>query len=407
MLNRLRLAKQEYPSQFWLLFWGVMISTFGGSMIWPFLMIYVSKQLSLPLLTVASLLSINAIAGLVFSFIAGPITDRFGRKWVMVISLAANGIVNVFMSQATTLPGFIVLMALSGAFNPLLRVGADAMMADLIPSEKRPDAYAILRMGNNVGVALGPAIGGFIAATSYTAAFLIAAGCMMIYGLLIAFRAKETLRVRTIEDRSLETKEKFAGYDRIFRDRRFISFVFGFTLNQICASVMWVMLSVYTKNNFGLSESLYGMIPTTNALMVIFLQMFITHFTKRQATMKVLATGAFFYAIGLTSVALGKGFWGFWLSMVIMSIGELVIVPTATTYAANSAPTDMRGRYMSLYSLSQGVASGIGPVMAGFMNDNISPVSIWYGAGFVGFLAVITFLMLSHRQIQSVRPKLA
>ena len=57
------------------------------------------------------------------------------------------------------------------------------------------------------GVAMGPAIGGFIAATSYTAAFLIAAGCMMIYGLLIAFRAKETLQVRTKEDRSLETKE--------------------------------------------------------------------------------------------------------------------------------------------------------------------------------------------------------
>jgi MFS family permease len=399
MINRLRLARQEFPQQFWLLFWGVLISTFGGSMIWPFMMIYVSGKLALPLMTVASLLTLNSVMGLIFSFIAGPVTDRFGRKWVMVISLLANAVTNIFMSQAHTLPAFAILMGLSGAFNPLLRVGADAMMADLVPPEKRPDAYSLLRMSNNVGVALGPAIGGFIAASSYTWAFLIAAAGMLIYGLLMAFLGHETLPSRAAGTRELVKvkPEKFAGYDRIFRDRRFVSFVFGFTLNQICASIMWVMLSVYTKTNFGLSERVYGMIPTTNALMVVFLQIYVTQFTKHRPPLLMLASGAFFYAIGLASVAFGQGFWGFWLSMVIMSIGELIIVPTATTYAANAAPADMRGRYMSLYGLSQGVATGIGPILAGYLNDNISPVSIWYGAGMVGFFAVSIFLILFRR----------
>ena len=397
MLTRLRLARQEFPSQFWLLFWGVLISTFGGSMIWPFLMIYVSSKLALPLMTVASLLTFNSIMGLVFSFIAGPVIDRFGRKWVMVISLVVNGIGNVFMSQAHTLPAFAILMGLSGAFNPLLRVGADAMMADLIPPEKRPDAYSVLRMGNNVGVALGPAIGGFVAAASYTGAFLIAATGMLVYGLMIAFFAHETLPARsnaagqTIESRP----ERFAGYGRIFRDSRFMSFVMGFTLNQVTASIMWVMLSVYSKTNFGLSERVYGLIPTTNALMVVFLQIYVTQVTKRRPPLLVLASGALFYAVGLASVSLGRGFWGFWGSMVVMTIGELIIVPTATTYAANLAPSDMRGRYMSLYGLSQGVAQGIGPILAGFLNDNVSPVSIWYGAGVVGLCAVTTFLVIA------------
>ena len=301
------------------------------------------------------------------------------------------------MSQAHTLPAFAILMGLSGAFNPLLRVGADAMMADLIPSEKRPDAYSVLRMGNNVGVALGPAIGGFVAAASYTGAFLIAAAGMLIYGTMIAIFAHETLPSRASGAvRSSESKpEKLGGYGRIFHDSRFMSFVFGFTLNQITASIMWVMLSVYAKDNFGLSERQYGLIPTTNALMVVFLQIYITQFTKRRPPLRVIAIGAFFYAVGLASVALGRGFWGFWTSMVIMTIGELIIVPTATTYAANQAPADMRGRYMSLYGLSQGVAQGIGPVLAGFLNDNISPVSIWYGAGLVGLCAVTTFLVIS------------
>ena len=222
---------------------------------------------------------------------------------------------------------------------------------------------------------------------------------MFIYGLLMAFLGHETLPAHAPGTNvgSKNKTDKFAGYDRIFRDQRFISFTFGFALNQVCASIMWVMLSVYTKTNFGLSERVYGMIPTTNALMVIFLQIYITQITKRRPPLLMLACGAFFYAIGLASVGLGHGFWGFWLSMVIMSIGELIMVPTATTYAANAAPADMRGRYMSLYGLSQGVAMGIGPVLAGYMNDNISPVSIWYGAGVIGLFAVFIFLIISRR----------
>jgi MFS family permease len=160
---------------------------------------------------------------------------------------------------------------------------------------------------------------------------------------------------------------------------------------------MWIMLSVYTKTNFGLSERLYGWIPTTNALIVVFLQIYITQFTKRRPPLLMLALGALFYATALASVAVGRGFWWFWLCMVVMSIGELVIVPTATTFAANAAPADMRGRYMSLYGLAQGLAMGVAPILAGFLNDTISPVFIWYGAGIVGFMAVLTFLVLARR----------
>ncbi len=128
---------QRYPRQFSLMFWGMMISTIGSSMIWPFLMIYVSERLKLPLGTVTILLTINASCGLVASFLAGPVADKIGRKWIMVISLASNGLLYLFMSQANSLPAFMVLMGLTGAVNPLYRVGTDAMVADLIPREQR------------------------------------------------------------------------------------------------------------------------------------------------------------------------------------------------------------------------------------------------------------------------------
>jgi MFS family permease len=395
VFTRLRLKSQEFPRQFWLMFIGMLISTIGSSMIWPFLMIYVSERLALPLAAIASLLTINAAAGLISSFIAGPITDRLGRKWVMVISLAVNGGGYVLLSQATTLPAFAIIMTLQGAFNPLYRVGADAMMADLIPPEKRMDAYSLLRMSNNIGVSVGPAVGGFIASVSYTFAFIIAAVGMGSYALLLTIFARETLP--RLESRLSSRPERFGGYGQILRDRPFMSFVATFALTQVTAAMLWVLLSVYTKENYQLSERMYGLIPTTNALMVVFFQMAVTRMTKSRAPMRVLALGSLFYALGVGSVALGRGFWAFWLSMVITTIGELILTPTATTLAANLAPVEMRGRYMSIYGLTWAFGQGIGPLFGGLLNDNLGPFAIWYGAGMIGMLAVAAFLLLARR----------
>ncbi len=396
MLKSVRFFNAEYPAQYWLMFTGMLLSTIGSSMIWPFLMIYASERLNQPMTTLASLLTLNAVAGLVMSFIAGPIIDRLGRKWIMVFSLISNGAGFLLLSQANTLPAFAALMALQGAVNPLYRIGADAMMADLIPPARRIDAYSLLRLSNNAGVAIGPAVGGFLAASSYNTAFYFAAAGMTTYGLLLALLARETLPLAAANDPERfqhAVKERFGGYGRVLRDHTFISFTLAFWLTMISAAILWVLLAVYTKENFGLSESRYGLIPTTNALMVVFLQLPITQVTKRFKAMPVLAVGAFFYAVGVGSVALGSTFWGFWASMVIITLGELIMVPTSSTFVANLAPADMRGRYMSIYGLTWSIAHGVGPVIGGLLNDHLGPRTIWYGGSLIGMVSVILYLI--------------
>ncbi len=395
MINRLNRYRTQYPGQFWLMFFGMLIMTVGASMIWPFLMIIVSSRLRLPLTTAASLMTINAVMGLISSFIAGPIIDRLGRKWVMVFSLLTNGCLYALMIWADSLPAFAVLLGLQGAVNPLFRVGGDAMMADLIPQPQRVEAYSLLRMSNNLGVALGPAIGGFIASRSYTIAFICAALGMATYGLLLLFRARETLPARAANAAGTPpVQERFGGYDKVLKDGPFISFVFAFIFTSICASMIWVLLSVYTKTNFNLSESQYGLIPTTNAVMVVALQILVTRITRRFRDLPVMAVGSAFYALATFAIAFGTGFWWFWLCMVVMTVGELVLVPTSTTFVANLAPVDMRGRYMSIYGLTWGVATGIGPVLGGWLNDTFQPRAIWFGGGLIGLCSVLAFLGL-------------
>ena len=172
-------------------------------MIWPFLTIYISTKLEQPLMVVTTLMTLNAGVGLVMNFIVGPITDRFGRKWVLVFALLGNAAVYLIQNQASTFAGFALALSLSGAFNPMYRVASDAMLADLIPIQKRADAYSLLRMSNNLGIAIGPTIGGFIASRSYSLAFYIAAAGMLIYGILQAIGSKETLQRKALPENQI------------------------------------------------------------------------------------------------------------------------------------------------------------------------------------------------------------
>ena len=397
-IYRLKRNFQQYPNQFWLMSFGMLIGTIGTSMIWPFLMIYVSEKLEVGLAVVASLMTINAVTNLLFSFVAGPLTDRLGRKWVMVISLAGNGLCYILMAFATNLLEFAALMALRGVFNPLYQVGSDAMMADMVAPDRRAEGYSILRMSNNLGVAIGPAIGGFVTSASYSVAFFLAASGLLTYSLLLAFKAKETLQT----DISLAgIKQRFGGYRQVFRDKPFIQFNLTYILTFITTSMIWVLLAVYTKHNFGIPERLYGFIPTTNAVMVVAFQILITRQTRKHNPLMVMSIGAAFYGAAAIIIAVGTGFWFFWLAMVVMTIGELVMVPTATTFSANLAPPDKRGRYMSVHGMTNGIASGVGPLLGGALNDLVSPRSPWLAGGFISGLSVLFYYLLFRRQQRS------
>lgn len=400
MIESLRRTRMEYPGQFWLMSFGMLISTLGSSMIWPFLMIYVSETLAVSLAVVTSLMTINSVTNLIFSFIAGPVIDRLGRKWVMVISLAGNGACYILMSFAGSLPAFILLMALRGAFMPLYQVGSDAMMADMLPSQKRSDGYSILRMSNNLGIALGPAIGGFITSNSYSLAFYLAAIGLIFYSVLLALNAKETLPTK---DTTEHIKERFGGYGKIFKDKPFINFNLTFTLTTITASMIWVLLAVYAKQNYGVPENLYGFIPATNAIMVVTLQLMVTKQTKKHKPIHMIAIGAFFYGVAAMIIGFGTGFWMFWVAMVVMTLGELIMVPTATTFSANLAPADKRGRYMSIHGMTWGVASGIGPLAGGILSDTFSPHAPWFAAGVAGFVSIFFYLLLA-RGLRNTSP---
>jgi MFS family permease len=400
--QRLKSLYNDYPRQYWLMITGIVIATAGGSMIWPFLLIYASGKLELPLSAVAALISINAGTGMLASLVAGTLADRIGRKVVMNVSLTVNGLAYFLLMNAETYPQFVGLMIMVGISNPLYQVGADAMLADMIPSEKRTDAYAINRIANNAAFALGPAIGGFLATRSYDLAFYCAGTGFIIYSALLFFLARETLDRSAAQIATPNSQTE--GYSRVWKDKNFMAFVALISLGLIAPTMLWILMPVYTKTNFGISEALYGWIPTTNALMCVFVQYPVTNLTRRRPTLPVLGAGMLIYALGAGSVALMSSFWGFWLSMVILTFGELTLVPTASKYVADLAPADLRGRYMSMHWLGWGVARTLSPLIGGFLNDNIAPRAIWTGGLLLGLTSTLGLFLLNRISTPQAAP---
>lgn len=382
-----------YSGQFWLIAGLMMLAWMFFSLIWSYLLLYISTKMGQTLSAVAWLMTLNAIVGLAASFLGGAIADRFGRKGVMVFALIITGAGWFFYRAADNLPVFALLMVITGATTPLYRLTSDAMVADLVPVEKRLDAYSILRMGNNLGVAIGPVLGGLLISVSYYVTFTVMGAGFAVIGLVALLLVKES-RTRVSHD-VLALEEKNRGYLDIIKDRVFMRVLGAYTLNRICTSILWMMLAAYTSQNFGLSESRYGFIPATNALMVIFLQLLVTRQVNRYRQQIAMAAGALIYAVSILSVAFGTGFWWFWLCMVGATIGEMILVPTTTTFTSQLAPPAMRARYMSLYTLTWSIGTGLGPLLAGFASDLFSPRAMWYAAGSAGFVAFLVFLQLA------------
>jgi MFS family permease len=287
------------------------------------------------------------------------------------------------------------------------------MLADIIPPEKRTDAYAFNRIAHNAAFGMGPAIGGFLAFTSYDLAFYGAAAGFIIYSLLILVLARETLEkhVGTAKGSSSEKQagaeneaQGRGGYARVFKDKAYMAFVALIGLGLIAPSLLWILMPVYAKTNFGVPESLYGWIPTTNAFMCVFIQYAVTQVTRKFKALPVVAAGMLIYAVGTGSVALMTGFWGFWLSMVILTFGELILVPVASKYVADVSPADLRGRYMSMYWFGWGISRTLAPLIGGFLNDSISPGSIWIGGLLLGLTSTLGLILL--RNITEARAAL-
>ncbi|MDH4208459.1 MAG: MFS transporter [Anaerolineae bacterium] len=404
MLSGLRHRLSAYSRQFWILFVGQLVSSIGMSLVWPFMTIYVREKMDVTLTVVGLVLAANSMAGLLSQLVGGPVVDRFGRKIAMTVSLGARAVLMLGLGLADSLFSFSVLILLSGFFGALFNPALNSMVADIVESERRTEAYALMRMVANLGIAIGPAIGGFIATRSYLISFLAAGAASAIYFFITLLFVKETRPEVPAEDR--ESAQQASGYGPVLRDFPFLLFCVTYAIMGIAYAQMMTIFPVYIKDQYLVPESQFGLIMATNAAMVVLFQYPVTRGLRRLALGPTLTLGALFVSLGLGFVAFSTTFSMFLFSMVIVTIGELIFAPSSVALVAELAPETMRGRYMGIFGMSFGLTFGVAPAIGGLINDHIGPVFVWRIMAIVALLSAVAFLTVGGRAArESARTK--
>jgi MFS family permease len=406
IITRLRATRDEYPRQFWTIFFGTFVNSLGSNLVFPFFSLYFTTRLGYTMTEMGFIFALYAISSMGSQLLGGELVDRLGRKPIMVLSLFFGGISSLGLGLvgtvgvANSLLYMTVLTVFAGVTGAIFGPAVNAMVADLVGNEKRTQAFGLLRVVQNLGVAVGPAIGGFIATRSYLLLFVIAAVSSVLYGFIVLVFTRETRPVAVTASSAgqIHTEaDNSAGLRRVLADRSFILFCAIYVVALMVWSQATTTLPVYLNKSFGITEQWYGLLMSLNAAMVVLLQFPITSVTRRYVPANMMALGALLFAAGFGLYAFVMALPMFFVAQAVWTTGEMIATPVSQAFVADAAPANMRGRYMGVYGLVFTMAFGIGPLAGGAIMDNFGGRYIWYAAIVLCVFAAVAFRWLGRR----------
>jgi len=396
-ISEIRDIYNEYPRTFWNLIGITFIDRIGGAMLFPFFALYLTKKFEIGMTQVGILFAAFSVSSFVGSMLGGALTDRLGRKGIIIFGLIASSLSTLGMGLVNAYEVFFFMALFVGVLADTAGPARQAMIADILPEEKRAQGYGIFRVAFNLSVVIGPAIGGLLAARSYLALFVTDAIISLITAALVFRFIPETKPESSPDALQESVAGSFSGYFRVLRDTAFMLFLGASMLMVLTYMNMNTTLGVFLRDTHGVPEVGYGWLLSLNAAMVVLFQFPITRRIENQKPLLMMAAGTLLYAIGFAMYGFVSVYSLFVLAMVIITIGEMIVAPMGQALVAKFSPEEMRGRYMAIFGISWSIPFAVGPILAGFVLDNYDPRWLWYIAGIIGVLATLGFLALHWR----------
>lgn len=394
MLTRIQDTYREFPREYWTLVFAAFIDSVGGTMLFPFFALYVTQRFGVGMTEAGILIAIFSVSGFIGSIVGGALADKFGRRSLVLFGLVFSALSSLAMGFVSELYVFYILAVVVGLLSDVAGPAHQAMVADLLPEEKRSEGFGVMRVARNLSWIVGPTIGGLLAARSYLILFVLDAVTSVITAVIVYMLIPETKPVEAEGEESESFLTTLAGYRDVFADRVYIIYILVSMVMLIPYLQIYNTLSVYLRDVHGVQAQGYGFLMSLNASIVVVLQFWVTRRIKRFAPMLLMVAGTLLYMVGLSMYGFVDLYALFVMAMVLITFGEMIVIPVGQTLTANFAPVDMRGRYMALFGLSWTVASAVGPWAAGILMDNYNPDWIWYAAGIISAVAAAGYFAL-------------
>ena len=365
----------------------------AGTMVLPFLALYLTRHLGYSLTQAGFALSIYGVGSLVSGPFSGLLCDRLGSLRVMKASLLLSGLLLFPLPWVRGYPsllGFILAWAVvTEAFRPANL----ASLSDFALPEQRRAAFALNRLAINLGWSVGPALGGLIAAVSFPALFLVNGVMTVLSGGVLAL----SLRA----DRALPEADGAPGQQAAeagvpaWRNGRYIAVLVGLLPAFLVFCQFMSTLPLFLVRDLGLPESSYGFIITINTAIILALEVPLNGAMAHWRNGTALSLGALLVAIGFGALAFATGFWSAAVAVVVWTFGEMVLLPSSAACVADLSPQSRRGEYMGLYQASFSLALISGPWLGTKILEVWGAQALWGAAFLVGMIAAFLLLIVN------------
>jgi MFS family permease len=406
MLTRIQKIYREFPLQFRVLVGAAFIDRVGGTMLFPFFALYVTDKFNVGMTEAGLLLGIFSLAGLVGGVVGGALTDKLGRRSLVIFGLIFSALGSVAMGFITSLPAFYALAVVVGFLGEIAGPAHGAMVADMLPEEQRAEGYGVLRIVGNLAWIIGPTIGGVLALRSYTLLFVVDAITSLITAAIVYRLIPETRPAPAERTQGESLLQTVVGYREVARDRLYMAFLVTSMLMLVVYQQMYSTLSVYLRDVHGVPARGYGLLMSIDAALVVVAQFPVARRVKHYPPMLMMALGTAFYMVGFAMYGFVSTYALFIAAILLITVGEMIVMPVGQALAARFAPEAMRGRYMAFFGFSWALPGMFSAWAAGVIMDNYNPNWVWYLSGIISAVAVLGFygLYLSTRARFSAAP---
>lgn len=387
-----REAYSGLPRSAWLLALVQFINR-SGSMVLFFLSLYLTRKMGFTLRQAGQAVGIYGLGSLLGAWLGGVLCDRLGAAAVQRLSLLLSGMNLIAMGYLSSFTAILAAAFLLGVFAEALLPGNTTAMARECSPPVRARGFALNRLAANLGVTIGPVVGGFLAMWNYRALFWVD-GLTSLAALAVFHAFFKSGSRRPVDAGAASAFDTPSSGGRCHLTFLFLmTFGIGLIFSQLFSTYPLYMHSAY-----GFVESRIGQLLAVNTILIVFLEMVLLHGLRKIAPLKLIAAGALLNGLGFALTPLGRGFPYAAMTVAVWTLGEMLAMPLLTTEIANRSHEGNRGRHMGWFGVSFSLAWMLGPIIGSEVYSHFSPLALWLGCGGLGVLLTLGFLQMATKR---------
>ncbi|MFB6304698.1 MAG: MFS transporter [Haloferacaceae archaeon] len=360
---------------------GRLLNVFGSGLVYPFATVHFHLQVGIPLSLVGLGLLANNVALAVGTAVGGYLADRYGRKPVMVASMALSTFSLAAYALVRTAPGFVAVATAAGLTAGLYAPASQAALADLTEPGERERGYGLLKVASNAGFGSGFVVGGLLYQTAGVAIFVVDGLTSALVAVVIAVALPRVHAGRG----GVSLRDSVGDWTAVVTRRR----VFGLAVLNVLFAVMYAQMGatvpVVAKETLGLTASQLGTLYVLNPAVIVLFQLPVVSAVAAWRRTRGLVLSAGFWAASMVSVwvagagavprLLGVAFVGGHL--VLRTVGEILHAPLVASLASDVGGAADRGTQLSAMEIAKRLGMGAGSALGGAFFDYGLSTLLW------------------------------